>query len=54
MPTRTPIETTATLETFRAYIDHGHPEARLTQIVDEKEMIERLPTVGIHLRRVTD
>jgi transaldolase len=45
---------TMTLETFRAYIDHGRPEPRLTRDGRSREMIAALAGLGIDLGRVTD
>ncbi len=45
---------TMTLETFRAYIDHGKPEVRLTKNGRAKEMLAALAGVGIDMMRVTD
>jgi transaldolase len=45
---------TMTMETFRAYIDHGHPETRLTQSVDiAYEELAALSSVGVDLDKAT-
>jgi transaldolase len=45
---------TAPLETLDAYRDHGEPEARLEQGVEEaRRVLERLPELGIDIDRVT-
>ena len=45
---------TMTLETFRAYQDHGKPEVRLTKNGRAKEMVAALAGLGIDFTRVTD
>jgi len=46
---------TVPLETFEAYRDHGDPEPRLEQHVDEAHaVLAALPDAGIDLRAVTD
>jgi transaldolase len=45
---------TMTLETFRAYIDHGKPEVRLTKDGRAREMIGALAGFGIDFDRVAD
>ena len=45
---------TMTLETFRAYIDHGKPEVRLTKNGRAKEMITALADVRIDFTKITD
>ena len=45
---------TAPLETLDAYRDHGEPEARLEQGVEEaRRVLERLPELGIDIDKVT-
>ena len=45
---------TAPLETLDAYRDHGEPEARLEQGVEEaRRILERLPELGIDIDKVT-
>ena len=45
---------TAPLETLSAYRDHGEPEARLEQGVEEaRRVLERLPELGIDIDKVT-
>ena len=45
---------TAPLETLGAYRDHGEPEARLEQGVEEaRRVLERLPELGIDIDKVT-
>jgi transaldolase len=45
---------TAPLETLNAYRDHGEPEARLEQGVEEaRRVLERLPELGIDIDKVT-
>jgi transaldolase len=45
---------TAPLETLEAYRDHGDPEARLEQEVEEaRRMLERLPELALSLDKVT-
>jgi transaldolase len=45
---------TMTLETFRAYLDHGKPEVRLTKDGRAREMVAALAAFGIDIDRVTD
>ncbi len=45
---------TAPLETLNAYRDHGHPQARLEQDIEEARLVlERLSELGISLDKVT-
>jgi transaldolase len=45
---------TMTLESFRAYLDHGKPDVRLTKNGRAKEMVAALGDLGIDFARVTD
>jgi transaldolase/glucose-6-phosphate isomerase len=45
---------TLTLETLHAYRDHGHPSLRLEEgVAEARELLRRLPEVGIDLAAVT-
>jgi transaldolase len=45
---------TMPLETFRAYIDHGKPEVRLTPDGSARQLLDSLETIGLDFARITD
>jgi transaldolase len=46
---------TMTRETFRAYLDHGRPRARITEAPEEaRAQMAALVSVGIDLKQITD